>query len=439
MNSYQDLSLFDVALAAMLIVVNGALSVALKLRLERQLLIAALRTIVQLLLIGYVLGWVFSFERWYVVLPLMALMTVIASFAASGRGRRSYAGQHADSIVSIWGSTWIVGAFGLFVVIRIHPWYEPQSAIPILGMILGNTLTGVSLGIERMTEELTVGRAAVEMSLALGATRWEAVQRPACQAVRAGMIPTLNQMAVVGLVSLPGMMTGQVLAGQSPLQAVRYQIVIMFLIAAAVGLGVVGAILLTYRRLFSPDHRFLQRGHVELDHASHRAHGAIGLVPVGVLQHRDQPSRSDLPRHAETVRQPTARHRLAAVHPPLPVVIDLVLRVALHEQRDGRHELEFRSAVERHELLTFQFEHDCEHAADRSGARLDMTHDLDDARAPENADIVVDRLFGTAVEPQTRGLSKLRSRGKGNVRKRQAPGCDIAAIAFCTSSGRHSC
>jgi putative ABC transport system permease protein len=71
------------------------------------------------------------------------------------------------------------------------------------------------------------------------------------------MIPTLNQMAVVGLVSLPGMMTGQVLAGQSPLQAVRYQIVIMFLIAAASGLGVVGAVVLTYRRLFSSDHRFM--------------------------------------------------------------------------------------------------------------------------------------------------------------------------------------
>lgn len=148
-------------------------------------------------------------------------------------------------------------------MIRIQPWYEPQYAIPILGMILGNCLTGVSLGIERMTEELTAGRAAVEMSLALGASRWEAAQGPARQAVRAGMIPTLNQMAVVGLVSLPGMMTGQVLAGQSPLQAVRYQIVIMFLIAAASGLGVVGAVLLTYRRLFSPDHRFMASKLVE--------------------------------------------------------------------------------------------------------------------------------------------------------------------------------
>ncbi|MGA7779781.1 MAG: iron export ABC transporter permease subunit FetB [Paraburkholderia sp.] len=261
--SLQNLSLWDVAIAALLIVVNGALSVALKLDLERKLAWAAVRTVVQLLAIGYVLGWVFHYDRWFVVLPLMVLMTLIAGFAGANRGTRSYSGQRADSVVSIWVSSWLVAAVGLFVVIRIHPWYEPQYAIPILGMILGNTLTGVSLGIERMTEELTARRDRVDMALALGATRWEAAQQPARQAVRAGMIPTLNQMAVVGIVSLPGMMTGQVLAGQSPLQAVRYQIVIMFLIAASSALGTGGAVLLTYRRLFSAEHRFLASRLVE--------------------------------------------------------------------------------------------------------------------------------------------------------------------------------
>lgn len=259
----QNLSLWDVAIAALLIVVNGAVSVALKLDLERKLAWAAVRTVVQLLAIGYVLGWVFQFDRWFVVLPLMVAMTLIAGFAGAQRGARTYAGQRIDSVVSIWLSSWLVAAVGLFVVIRIRPWYEPQYAIPILGMILGNTLTGVSLGIERMTEELTARRDRVDMALALGATRWEAAQAPARQAVRAGMIPTLNQMAVVGIVSLPGMMTGQVLAGQSPLQAVRYQIVIMFLIAASSALGTVLAVLLTYRRLFSADHRFLASRLVE--------------------------------------------------------------------------------------------------------------------------------------------------------------------------------
>ncbi|MGI4857871.1 MAG: ABC transporter permease [Janthinobacterium lividum] len=257
MTGYQNLGLIDIGIAALLIVFNGAVSLALQLDLERRLAWAAVRSVVQLLAIGYLLGWVFRFDRWYVVLPLMAAMTAIAGMAASGRGRRTYAGQRVDSIASIWASSWLVAAIGLFAVIRIHPWYEPQYAIPILGMILGNTLTGVSLGMERMTEELVANRGTVEMALALGATRWEAAQEPARRAVRAGMIPTLNQMSVVGLVSLPGMMTGQVLAGESPLQAVRYQIVIMFFIAASSALGTVGAVLLTYRRLFAPEHRFL--------------------------------------------------------------------------------------------------------------------------------------------------------------------------------------
>jgi len=255
--NYQNLSAFDLCIAASLILINGALSVLLKLDLERNLLWASVRTVVQLLAVGYLLGWVFANARWYVVLPLMCLMTLIAGVSAAGRGKRTYAGQLVDSVMAVWSSSWLVSAIGLFVIIRIRPWYEPQYAIPILGMILGNTLTAVSLGIERMTSELTSGRNTIEMILALGGSRWEAAQSAARQAVRAGMMPTLNQMTVVGIVSLPGMMTGQVLAGENPVDAVRYQIVIMFLIAAGSALGTVGAVMLTFRRLFSADHRFM--------------------------------------------------------------------------------------------------------------------------------------------------------------------------------------
>jgi putative ABC transport system permease protein len=255
--NYLSLSYIDLAIASALILVNGVLSVLLRLQLERQLLLAGLRTVVQLLAIGYVLGWVFQHAYWYVVLPLMCGMTLIAGFSASGRGERRYRGLLTNSVVSVWLSSWLVTAIGLLVILRVRPWYEPQYAIPILGMILGNTLTAVSLGMERMTRELGAQRGRIDMLLALGGTRWEAARDAAAQAVRAGMMPTLNQMTVVGIVSLPGMMTGQILAGQSPTEAVRYQIVIMFLIAASSALGTVCAVLLTFRRLFSPAHQFM--------------------------------------------------------------------------------------------------------------------------------------------------------------------------------------
>jgi putative ABC transport system permease protein len=124
-------------------------------------------------------------------------------------------------------------------------------------MVLGNTLNGISLGLDRLGEELAVRRRQVEALLALGATRWEAASQPVRQAVRTGMVPTLNSMLVAGIVSLPGMMTGQLLAGVDPLQAVKYQIVILFLIASGTALGTVGVVLLGYRRLFNPRHQFL--------------------------------------------------------------------------------------------------------------------------------------------------------------------------------------
>ena len=252
-----DLGVRELGIAALLILINGAISLALRLDLEKKLALAALRTIVQLLLIGYVLQWVFALNVWYVVLAILALMTLIAGRASSQRSALRYGGIGIDGVLSVWGSAWLITAVALFTILRIHPWYQPQYAIPIMGMILGNTLTGVSLGLERITEELQSRRDQIETLLALGATRWEAFRLPAQQAVRAGMMPMINAMSVVGIVSLPGMMTGQVLAGQGPAQAIRYQIVIMFLIAAASGLGTVAIVLLAYRRLFSAEHRFL--------------------------------------------------------------------------------------------------------------------------------------------------------------------------------------
>ena len=226
---YLELSYLQVGLAALLILINGALSVLLKLGLERRLLLAAVCTVVQLLLIGLVLEWVFRVDRWYVVLALMLVMTLIAGVAATQRTQVRYPGIWVRSIASIWASSWLMAALALGVIVRVRPWYTPQYAIPLLGMILGNTLNGVSLGLDRLGGELTGRRDQVEALLALGATRWEAARPLVQQAVRTGLIPTINAMMVVGIVSLPGMMTGQILAGADPVEAVKYQIVIMFL------------------------------------------------------------------------------------------------------------------------------------------------------------------------------------------------------------------
>ena len=254
---YIQLSLWDVALASSLILGNALISLALRLGLERSLLFAAARAVVQLLAIGFVLGWVMRTDSAIAVLGIMALMTLIAGFAAVRRTQRRFRGIWISSIVSVWASAWLVSGFALEAVIKVDPWYRAQYSIPLLGMVLGNTLSGISLGLERMMEELVIKRDQVETLLALGATRWEAARLPIREAIRTGMIPMMNMMTIVGLVSLPGMMTGQLLAGVDPLQAVRYQIVILFVIASATALGTVSIVLLTYRRVFNADHQFL--------------------------------------------------------------------------------------------------------------------------------------------------------------------------------------
>lgn len=256
-SQYIDLGSGQVALAAALILINGGISLALKLNLEKSLFIGAVRMTVQLLLLGMILHWVFSLGQWYYVLGLMAVMTTVAGITAVDRVTLKYKGLMTTSLLSVWASSWIVTAIALFFIVQIKPWYSPQYAIPLLGMILGNILNGISLGLERFTHDLHHKRDNVETLLALGASRWEAARPYVSDAVRAGLVPIINTMMVVGIVTLPGMMTGQLLAGVHPVSAVKYQIVIIFLIAVATGLGTISGVLLSFRKLFNKRHQFL--------------------------------------------------------------------------------------------------------------------------------------------------------------------------------------
>ena len=249
------LSWLDLAAAAGLLLLAGTVSLVLRLGLEKRLAVAALRTMVQLLAVGYVLRFVFTGERALVVAAMAAIMVTAAGHAAVQRSSRTFAGIHAVAflalVLSAGATIWLVTG----VVLGAEPWWTPRLMIPLLGMILGNGLTGISLCLDTLLERLDERRAAVEADLANGATRWEAAREPLKDAVRKGMIPILNAMTVAGLVSLPGMMTGQILAGAEPMQAVRYQIVVMFMIAAATSLGGILVAVMVYRRMFNERHQ----------------------------------------------------------------------------------------------------------------------------------------------------------------------------------------
>ncbi|WP_029009816.1 ABC transporter permease [Azospirillum halopraeferens] len=252
-----SLGIPDLMLAASLLLVNGAISLALALRLERPLAVAAVRMVVQLAIVGLVLERIFALGSPWLTLGVALAMALFAGQEIMARQERRLAGPWTYGLGTapmVFAAT-LVLILALSTAVRPDPWWDPRYAIPMLGMILGNAMSGVSLALNALTVAAWRERAAVEARLALGAGRWEAMRTLHRQALRTGLMPIINAMAATGLVSLPGMMTGQILAGVAPAEAVRYQILIMFLIAGATGLAVLAATLAAVARLTDSRHR----------------------------------------------------------------------------------------------------------------------------------------------------------------------------------------
>jgi len=262
--NFISLSVFDVALAATLLIVNAGLSLALRLGQTGQLGIAATRMVVQLILMGLVLR--FLFEQTSLLLTSFAalVMVLFAGREVVARQSQRLEGWWSYGIgttAMLFAGT-IVTVFALTTLVRPVPWYDAHVALPLLGMILGNTMTGVSLGIDRLMTGAVDNRSAIEARLALGYTHTEALRGVVRDAVRTALLPTINSMSASGLVFIPGMMTGQILAGIEPMEAVKYHLLIMFLIAGGTTVGVLGAVLAGARRLGD------SRGRLRLDRLS---------------------------------------------------------------------------------------------------------------------------------------------------------------------------
>lgn len=254
---YISLGAADLAIAGVLILLLAGLTLALRLRLAQSLLIAAARTVVQLLLVGLILKVLFAHAELYWIALIAIVMWLIATREVVARQTRRFRGWWAYGLgaTSLLLSAFTVTLFALLAVIGNEPWYAPQYAIPLLGMLIGNTLTGVALALDRMSNMAWEQRAAIEGRLMLGYSAVDAVAPLRREASRTGLMPVINAMAVAGLVSLPGTMTGQILAGVSPVDAVKYQILIMFIIGAGTGFGVITAVWMGSRRLFDTRQR----------------------------------------------------------------------------------------------------------------------------------------------------------------------------------------
>jgi len=252
-----SLSALDLSIAASLIVLVAFLSVLLRLGLERKILLYSVRMTLQLLGIGLVLKFLFDQVNPYLIILLMMIMLSVAGIEVRAQQKWKLGGLTGYGLgaFAMFISSFSLTLLALFIIIRVEPWYTPQYAIPLLGMMLGNTMNGVALAMDRLTSRLYEGREIIEQRLMLGQSWQEASRDMRGDCMRTGMTPVINSMAAAGVVSLPGMMTGQILGGSPPIEAVKYQLMIMFLIAAGTGFGVICTIWLLGRQMFDSRHR----------------------------------------------------------------------------------------------------------------------------------------------------------------------------------------
>ena len=262
MSELVRLTALDLVLASMLILALAGLCQRMRLGITAQLLVAALRTTAQLLLVGLVLKAIFETSEWYFIAAITLVMLTVAAWEVLSRQQRKLKGWwgFGVSAAAMFISSFVITLAALLIIIKADPWYTPQYTIPILGMLLGNTMNGIALGMDRMVQTAWQQRAVIEQRLMLGQRAMEAISDIRRDSMRAGMIPIINAMAAAGIVSLPGMMTGQILAGSPPVEAVKYQILIMFMIVAGTGFGVITVLHLICKRMFDDRDRLcLQR------------------------------------------------------------------------------------------------------------------------------------------------------------------------------------
>ena len=247
----------ELAIAGILVLSCAAMSLAMSLGLHRQILVSATRMVIQLWLIGLVLRTLFQSSNPVFTAALLAAMVAAATYEVGARQKRRVQGiWHiliSGAAVSI--STIFIAAFALATLATTEDWTSPRVIIPITGIILGTSMNSASIALNTLLSTICNERVAIEAQLALGYSKRKAVRPIMGRAIHAGAIPIINQMAGAGIITLPGIMSGQILAGQDPMSAAQSQIFLMFLLCGASVASIFIAVVLGLNRLTDERHR----------------------------------------------------------------------------------------------------------------------------------------------------------------------------------------
>lgn len=238
MDGIIEIGLLRLATAYIFVLILLALAHYKKVGHKGQIILATVRMTLQLIFVGYILTYIFNNPSPFIVLGILIIMEGFAIFNIYGRVQTEISIPLKKIIAfSMSTGTLISILYFLLIVVNLEPWFKPQYFIPLSGMLIGNSMTGISLGVEGLVNGIKDKREMIENALMLGARPAAASKEISNRAFYNAILPTINSMLGMGIVFLPGMMTGQILAGASPLVAIRYQIAIM--------MGILGSVTLT--------------------------------------------------------------------------------------------------------------------------------------------------------------------------------------------------
>jgi len=247
MNGSNSISFTSLLIVSSLVIITLIFSYSQKLKLEKEIIISAIRAVIQLVAVGYVLEYIFGFKSPIFTTLLLLFMSFNAAYNAAKRGKAIKHGI-IISFLSILSGT--IVTLTILILSKIIA-YEPYQIIPISGMIISNSMVALGLCYKQISSDFKNKREEIETKLSLGADILPSSIGIIRDSIKTGMLPTIDSAKTLGIVSLPGMMTGLILAGVSPVDAIKYQIMVTFMLLSTTSISSFIACYLSYRSFFN--------------------------------------------------------------------------------------------------------------------------------------------------------------------------------------------
>lgn len=262
----------NVGLAFSFILFDAFVSFFFRLGIGSSLVTAAVRCVLQLAVVATLLQKVFEANNPWAVAGIAFLLNLMGTFeTVVNKSKRRYHNMFVSVLLGMLGSTIPVSIIGTRFAMSVQPFWAPEKYIPIVGMLCGSTVSGIVVAVTYVLKEIHDNRDKVEMYLSFGASRFEACKPIATEALRLALTPTINQMSVIGIIAIPGMMTGAILGGSSVEQAAKLQMVIMFMISSSTALASIVTTILALAMVVDGEHR-VRSDRVDVrEHAVYRA------------------------------------------------------------------------------------------------------------------------------------------------------------------------